>query len=112
MNRNVNIKDAVLQDFLDKYLAKIDSLYSPQSMYLFGSRVYGSASPESDIDMVLVSASFNGKKFVFRMGNLLKNIDYPKHIDAICYTPEEFAKKRNEIGLIRDEVLAKGIKIL
>jgi hypothetical protein len=61
--------------------------------------------------MVLVSEKFIGRKFIYRMGDFLKTFDFPKHIDALCYTPEEFEKKKKEIGIVR-EAIENGEKII
>ena len=108
---NSNIADQFIRNFLEKYLDSIKSYYNPKEMWFFGSRTIGKAREESDIDLILVSEKFRGTKFINRMGEFLKRIDFPKHIDAICYTPEEFEKKKKEIGMI-SEALQQGIKII
>lgn len=108
MNRT---KDPLVNDFLLNHESAIISLYNPTGIWFFGSRINGTPREESDIDMIIVSDKFKGTKFIHRMGNFLKNIDYPRHIDAICYTPEEFEKKKNEIGII-NEAIKTGEKVL
>ncbi|OGC12430.1 hypothetical protein A3K48_05250 [candidate division WOR-1 bacterium RIFOXYA12_FULL_52_29] len=71
----------------------------------------GKPSEESDIDMVLVSDKFKGTKFIYRMSDFLKKFDFPKHIDALCYTLEEFEQKKNEIGII-NEAIEKGERVI
>lgn len=105
-----NIKDPEIIRFLDKYEETIKKIYSPQGLWFFGSRVTDRATADSDIDMILVSDKFKGIKFINRMGTFLKQFDFSRHIDAICYTPEEFEKKKNEIGFI-GEAARNGIKI-
>ncbi|MFA4905490.1 MAG: nucleotidyltransferase domain-containing protein [Candidatus Margulisiibacteriota bacterium] len=103
--------DKYIKDFLSKYKKIIKSTYNPYGVWFFGSRISGIPKEESDIDMIVVSDKFKGIKFIYRMGEVLKKIDYPKHIDALCYTPEEFEKKRNEIGMVKD-ALEQGSKVL
>ncbi|MBI5698890.1 nucleotidyltransferase domain-containing protein [Candidatus Saganbacteria bacterium] len=105
------IKDKFIKEFLTKYRNIIKSIYNPYGVWLFGSRVSGIPKEESDIDMIVVSEKFRGIKFIYRMGEVLKNIDFSKHIDAICYTPDEFEKKKNEIGMVK-EAIEKGSKII
>jgi len=104
-------KDKYIYKFMEQYLETIKSAYSPKGLWFFGSRVSGNPKEESDIDMVLVSDKFRGTKFIYRMGAFLKRFDFPKHIDALCYTPEEFEKKKNEIGII-NEAIEKGERII
>lgn len=108
---NKQIKDETIIDFLNKYQETIKSIYRPKAAWLFGSRISGKPKPESDIDLILVSEKFRGIKFIYRMGQFLKKIDFPRHIDAICYTPEEFEKKRKEIGIV-SEAIQQGFKII
>jgi len=104
-------KDKYISEFMEKYLGAIKTAYNPKGLWFFGSRVSGQPKEESDIDLVLVSDKFKGTKFIYRMGDFLKKFDYPKHIDALCYTPEEFEKKQKEIGIVR-EAVEKGEKII
>jgi predicted nucleotidyltransferase len=106
-----NIKDKEINRFLDKYEASIKKIYSPQGLWFFGSRTTGRAKENSDIDMIVVSDKFKGTKFINRMGEFLKRFDFPRHIDAICYTPEEFEKKKKEIGFV-SEALQNGLNTL
>jgi len=108
---NAEIKDKVIKEFISKYKDIIKSLYNPYGVWLFGSRISGIPKKESDIDMILVSEKFEGIKFINRMGEVLKEIDFSKHIDAICYTPDEFEKKKAEIGLVK-EAIDKGLRVL
>ena len=106
-----NLKDKHISKFMEEYLETIKRIYAPEGLWFFGSRISGNAKEESDIDLILVSKKFEGQKFIYRMGDFLKNIDYQKHIDAICYTPEEFEKKKKEIGIIQD-ALKNGEKVI
>jgi len=40
--------------FLNKYLVRIKSIYAPDEMWLWGSRVYGTPNEYSDIDLIVV----------------------------------------------------------
>lgn len=104
-------RDKYISDFLNKYLDSIKIAYEPKGLWFFGSRASGSAREESDLDLVLVSDKFKGRKFIYRLGDFLKTYDFPKHIDALCYTPDEFEKKRKEIGIVR-EAVETGEKII
>ncbi len=104
-------KDKYISGFIEKYLDSIKNTYQPKGLWFFGSRVSGKPKEESDIDMILVSDKFKGTKFIYRMRDFLKNYNYPKHIDALCYTTDEFERKKNEIGIIQ-EAVDKGDKII
>lgn len=107
----VKTKDKHIADFHKRCLETIKNIYNPKELWFFGSRVSGKAKEESDIDLILVSEKFEGTKFIYRMADFLKNIDYHKHIDALCYTPEEFYKKQNEISIVK-EAIAGGERVI
>jgi len=107
----MNTKDKYITSFIEKHLETIKKEYQPQGLWFFGSRITGSAKENSDLDLILVSEQFKDQKFIYRMGSFLKKFDFPIHIDALCYTPAEFAKKRQEIGMVK-EGLEKGEKII
>ncbi len=96
---------------MNKYFETLKKDYDPKGFWFFGSRVSGQPKESSDIDLLLVSDKFKGVKFIYRMSNFLKSFDFPKHIDALCYTPEEFEKKKNEIGIVK-EAIEKGQRII
>jgi predicted nucleotidyltransferase len=57
---------------------------------LFGSRARGEAHADSDIDLIVVSASFRGMSAGQRMYHVRGAWDLPVAVDFLCYTPEEF----------------------
>jgi predicted nucleotidyltransferase len=73
-------------------------------VYLFGSRVRGSAGAESDYDVVVVSRCFEGQRRISRAVDL-----YPiwheaggwgMGLDVHCYTPEEFRAEVAGLGYL------------
>jgi UTP:GlnB (protein PII) uridylyltransferase len=55
---------------------------------------------ESDLDLLIVSESSRGVAFLQRVSTLLADLDIPFAVDLLCYTPEEFASKRREHGIV------------
>ncbi len=108
--------DKKVSDFLNKYLAKIISIYAPDEMWLWGSRAYGSPDEYSDIDLIVVSKEFLDLKFTKRMYRFIESIGLLKDrnaevVDVLCYTPDEFARKKEQISII-NEAIKKGIRII
>src|SRR3989344_1913359 len=95
---------------LQQFAKEISKETPVDNMYLFGSRAYGKVKRWSDVDLLLVSKGFVGKRKLKRAPSLyLKwNLDYP--VDFVCLTPKEFRTKKNEIGIVQ-EAVKKGIKI-
>lgn len=82
---------------------------------LFGSRARGGAMKTSDIDLIIVSKIFESMHFTDRASFVLKilwkNRALPMvDMDILCYTPDEFEKKKNEIGIVK-EALSYGIEL-
>lgn len=103
-------KKSLIRD-LNRFAKKISKEYSPERIILFGSQAKGKATKHSDVDLIIVSSKFKNKHKLDRSPNLyLKwNIDYP--VDFLCYTPEEFERKKKQIGIVQQAV-KEGIEII
>jgi predicted nucleotidyltransferase len=82
---------------------------------LFGSRARGDHLADSDIDLILVSRTFEGIHFTDRASLILKalyeeDVRTGVDVELFCYTPEEFEGKRVEFGLVK-EALREGIEL-
>lgn len=95
---------------LNRFSQAISKDYPLQKMILFGSQITGRATESSDVDLILVSEKFKKKRWLKRSPPLyLKwHLNYP--VDFLCYTPEEFERKKNQAGLIKQAV-KEGIEI-
>ena len=69
------------------------SIHDPQ-IVLFGSYAKGTPREDSDIDVVVISKSFQGKDFWARIDILTIAIyKSSRYIEATALTPEEWEKK-------------------
>ena len=100
-------RDAALEDFIQRLRQK----YHISELILFGSRAGGRADKESDYDLIVVSADFQGVEFTERIRAIYKLWASDTGIDILCYTPHEFARKTSQIGLVNDATRT-GIKLL
>ena len=110
------IADKKVNDFVQKYIDKIKEAYEPQQIWLWGSRAYGTPHEYSDIDLIVVSEFFANVRFIQRMPSFLRKLGLVTDtsvevLDVLCYTPEEFERKKSQISIVR-EVVNKGIRIL
>ena len=94
------IADPVVKRFAARYLPRLRRRYQPQLVLVFGSRARGDALAESDLDLLVVSERFRGMSFLERSSAVLTALDTPFAVDVLCYTPEEFARKRRELGIV------------
>ncbi|OGC25378.1 hypothetical protein A2291_03030 [candidate division WOR-1 bacterium RIFOXYB2_FULL_42_35] len=85
-------------------------------MWLWGSYAYGQPNENSDLDIALVSKEFDKYRFIKRGAEVAKQLktwsdkELPD-IDFLCYTPQEFAKKKKEVSLVR-QIIQKGIRLV
>jgi len=88
---------------------RIGEEFSPQRVILFGSYAYGKPTPDSDVDLLVIS-SFKGN-WVEKAVQIQLRIRPPFPVDLIVRTPEKI-RERLEMGdgFMR-EILTKG-KIL
>lgn len=81
-----------------------------EKVIMFGSRAGEDYLLNSDLDIILVSKDFQGIPFPQRGIDLFLKWKGSAPIELLCYTPEEFEKKKRQIGLVADAV-SKGIEI-
>ena len=84
------------------YLPRIRERFGPCRVILFGSWARGDALVDSDLD--LVSPQFEGVSFLDRAARVFEEVDLVLGADLLCYTPEEFGRKREEEGIVRTAV--------
>ena len=69
-------------------------------LIFFGSRAEGKGKKNSDIDLLLVSRDFRGKRYFQRSPIFYQLWGYPLDLDILCLTPEEFKEKQKQVGVI------------
>ena len=57
-----------------------------------------------------MSPRFAAVPFLRRPVEVLEMLDYPGGLELLCYTPEEFEEKRQELGIVR-VALEEGITL-
>lgn len=81
-----------------------------EKVILFGSRARGDFLKNSDYDLIIVSEDFSELSFIKRMSEMYKYWNAEQALEAFCYTPEEFARKSAQIGIV-GEAVKEGIEI-
>jgi predicted nucleotidyltransferase len=102
--------DRKLAEFVRTHLPTLRSRLAPLQVIAFGSRVRGDALSTSDLDLILVSPWFASVPFLKRSPAVLELLDYPGGLELLCYTPEEFEARRQELGIVR-VALEEGITL-
>jgi hypothetical protein len=99
-------QDPWVEKFKVEALPAIIRQLRPERVLIFGSRARGTASEESDLDVIIIAREFGDVPFLRRMPMLMKMIPFPKHIDYLCYTPEEFNRIKNASSILTDALNA------
>ena len=93
-----------VEEFREKYLERLVREFQPSLVLAFGSRVRGDSLKGSDLDLVLVSEAFAGVRFPQRAFEVMERLKVLESMDLLCYTAEEFERKKEEIGIVRTAV--------
>ncbi|MDO8460695.1 MAG: nucleotidyltransferase domain-containing protein [Nanoarchaeota archaeon] len=89
---------------LEKFFIKAEKVARIEKVILFGSQATGKDTSNSDIDIMIISEDFKNKKSYKRAPQFYLLWDLPYDGDIICLTPEEFEKKKKQIGVVKTAV--------
>ena len=95
-------RDVWVKKFKQEIVPLLIEIYKPTKILIFGSRITGGATKDSDIDVIIISERFKNIPFLKRMAMILKQVDFPKHIDFICYTLDEFERIKDKSSVVID----------
>lgn len=87
--------------FREEVLPCLERAFEPEHVLIFGSRARGDALEHSDLDLILVSGDFEGVPWLDRPIRVHEACDIRFGIELLCYTPEEYRRKREELGIVR-----------
>lgn len=95
-------------DLIKSYITRLNqnNIYV-QKVILFGSYIKGTPREDSDIDIAVVSAAFEGDRYSDRRRIVPYRRGIDSRIDPIPFTPEEFAAG----GTLIDEIKSTGKEI-
>jgi len=96
------LEDQYLKQFYHDVMPSIIRVFSPVKVMVFGSRVRGTATDDSDIDVIIIAESFREIPFVNRMATVMKSVRFQKHVDYLCYTPDEYERLKDRSSILRD----------
>ena len=99
-----------LDPFVYEFADALKRHFSAEKVILFGSRARGDWLKESDYDFVVVSRQFSDVPFIRRPVPLYEHWHAWPGVELLCYTPEEFERKRRQISIVR-EAVREGIEL-
>ena len=95
--------EAVLETMVDRIVGR----FEPSRVILFGSRARGTASVDSDVDLLVVLPDAPDKRrAAVEMRRLLR--DLPVSKDIIVTTPDEIAHRGHVVGSLLHAALREG----
>lgn len=95
-------QDEQVARFRREVLPRLVEVFRPTAVILFGSRVRGDALKDSDLDVLVVSEAFRDVPWVDRPVRVAQACDVRMPLEVLCYTPKEYARKREELGIVRN----------
>lgn len=102
--------DENVEEWMDKFLEIVKEKYSPDKILLFGSRARGDHLLESDVDIIIVSRKFEGVNWLTRIREVANLWPGLILLEPLCYTPEEFDEKKEEIGIV-NQAVEEGLEL-
>ncbi len=94
-------------EFLDDIIGRIVRIATPQRIILFGSSARGDSRPESDLDLLVVTA---GEIHRGRLTGAIYEglIGAGRAVDVVVVTPEDIARYRDSPALVIAAALRDG----
>ncbi len=92
-------------------IGALQEVYHLQKVIFFSSRARGDHPKYSDVDLILVSDDFEGVFFPDRATRIYDYWEGGLPLEVLCYTPAEFERKKQMIGLVR-EAVREGVSLL
>lgn len=79
----------------------------PQKIILFGSYAYGTATVDSDVDLLVMMDT--EEKPLHAAAQIAAAIDHPFPLDIIVFTSSDWEASLKRKGIFATEVMTKGI---
>ena len=103
--------DERIERFRNEVLPLLMERFQPSKVLVFGSRARGDALKDSDLDLLIVAESFECVRWLDRPVRVYEECDIRLSVELLCYTPEEYDRKRRELGIVRTAT-EEGIELL
>lgn len=98
-----------IDEKLADLIARLHAKFSVDRALLFGSTAKRSRLQESDIDLIVVSTGFEDMSVPERQGAVQREWSHPEELEALTYTPAEFAEVSKRLTM--QEILSYAVDI-
>jgi predicted nucleotidyltransferase len=92
-------------------LPRLVERFRPSKVLVFGSRARGDALKDSDLDLLIVAEAFRDIRWLDRPVQVTVDCDIRFGVELLCYTPDEYERKRHELGIVRTAT-GEGVELL
>ncbi|SFV52898.1 Nucleotidyltransferase domain protein [hydrothermal vent metagenome] len=91
---------------------RLEAVYNPLSLYIFGSYAWGNPTKDSDLDLLVVVDSSDKKPYKRSIEGIraLRGLGIAK--DILVYTKDEFKTMSQDISSLLYKVEREGIRLL
>ena len=94
---------------LRDFVRKLDAEIGIEKALLFGSTAKGIRHENSDVDLIIVSRTFENMPEPKRLGFLQHRWRYIEDLEALAYTPSEFERVKHR--LLMEKILEYAIDL-
>ena len=93
---------------IEEVKRRLVKVYNPLAIYIFGSYAWGSPSPDSDLDLVIIVKESDEKNYKrpIKGHHVLFGLGIAK--DIIVYTEKEFDKRSRDVTTLCYKVKEDG----
>ena len=101
------VKTAVTLNHIQEIVQQIVAHFHPQKIILFGSHAYGTATVDSDVDLLVMMDT--EEKPLHVAARIAAAVDHPFPLDILVFTPSDWAASLKRNGIFATEIMMKGI---
>ncbi|MBI2370374.1 MAG: nucleotidyltransferase domain-containing protein [Deltaproteobacteria bacterium] len=98
-----------VKEIIEEIVRKLVEGYRPQKVILFGSHAYGTARPDSDIDLLIIKET--SERFIDRWVTVQGIVSDPTRtigLDTLVLSPQEIEQRLAVGDQVIAEILEKG----
>jgi len=88
---NISSRTRISRKVINQLAAEIVTRFHPKKIILFGSYAYGTPTPESDVDVLVVMETKLTE--LEQASQICRAIPYRFGVDLLVYTPEHLAQR-------------------
>jgi predicted nucleotidyltransferase len=101
-----SFSDTIPMSAIRRFARQIVDLFRPDKIILFGSYAYGSPTPDSDVDLLVVMPTRNQVEQAVRIDEAIEERDFP--LDLFVRTPKTLEKRLRWGDCFLQEIVGGG----